>query len=570
MYEIHWPVLTIYPLILGSTLAVLYWGPYRRLSDINQIFNAGYRSPALSVMIMVVIIVAIAVFLSVQAIRISFFIKLATAFYRNGASHAALEIIGITVFGCGIACEIIVFTHLFFYLILCYRGAAHYQIPKTSEWTSKSPGVAVLIPACDEPPEALERSLGSVGRLGYPNLQILLVENSRNPDCKKIAHHLAQKYGINVVDIPNRGTKAGALNDARRFLDHSISYLMVMDADQSLQSDILTDLVPILEGDTSLAFIQTAQAYENSGESLLAFAAAQQQMLVYDCVMEGKAANDRVPCFGTNFIMRMAALDSIGGWDETNVTEDLTTSYHLHLKSWKSKYIRKIYALGLAPPSLESYWRQQKRWATGNSSLALSLISGAFKHKKRSFSVSMDYLWSSGFYLNTFFVSILSLLPTCILIAGFFFIPEFLSFRYDLSAPIWVFASLYSLYAIVLFFPLLNMSMRGYPLRNMLLVQCLTTVTSPIYLKGVKAALFDRSPVVFETSLRNRSSKCTNQKLLWWTPQTAGFIVFTATGSVFTALAISNPTNPIPWILSFWSFIHSLSLGHFFLFHLQK
>ncbi|MDY6857435.1 MAG: glycosyltransferase [Thermodesulfobacteriota bacterium] len=519
---------------------------------------------------MAVIIIAITVFLYVQIIRITFFFNLLTAIYINVASSTLVEIIGTIVLGCGIICESIVFIHLFLYLILCYQGAAGYQNKKNNDQTSNSPGVTVLIPTCDEPPESIERSLSSVQNLEYPNLRVILVENSRNYDYKKIAHQLAVKYRIDVIDIPNRGTKASALNDARPFLDQNIKYLAVFDADQLILKNLIRDLLPILEEETNLAFIQTAQAYENNNESLLAFAASQQQMLVYDCVMEGKAIKNRVPCFGTNFVMRLDALDSIGGWDETNVTEDLATSYHIHKKGWKSKYIRKIYALGLAPPSLEAYWRQQKRWATGNSSLALSLIKGVFKQDKTNFTIAIEYLWSAGFYLNTFLISFLSLLPTITLIAGFLFVPEFYLFRYHFGSPVWIFVSLYSLYILVLFFPLMNMFMRGYPLFNMLLVQSLTTITSPVYFKGVKASIFDRSPVLFETSLRKKTSQTNNRRRPWCTPQTGGLIVFTITGSFFTSLAISNPDNPIAWILSFWSFIHSLSLGHIFLFDIRN
>ena len=172
--------------------------------------------------------------------------------------------------------------------------------------------------------------------------------------------------------------------------------------------------------------------------------------------------------------------------------------------------------------------------------------------------------------MNMFFVSALTLLPTSLLIAGIFIWQDFSWFRYSLSTPIWVFASFYSFYVFVVFFPMLNMHIRGYPLRNMLLVQCLVTITNPVYLRGVTASLFSRKPVVFETSLRFRSAKNKKRGSFWLTPQIAGAVIFTTTGSVFTALAVSNPTNPILWILSFWSFIHSLSLAHFFLFYLQK
>lgn len=569
MNGIDWASFLLFPAIIGSTLYLLYKSPYKCLGDVNKVFNSSSRKPALQKILAMVLVIAVAVFAGVQAIRIPFLFRTLSFLIRNTTSHPNAEVVGALLFSSiTILFEMIVFMHFITYLVICYQGAKHYKIAIKPTKLLEPPMVSVLVPACDEPPEVLSRCLITLGKVCYPNFEILLVENSRNLAYRESSHRVAQRYGIKVVDIANRGTKAGALNDVRDLLDINTKHILVLDADQSLKDDILSELIPILESDPNLAMVQTAQAYENCLDSLISFAAAQQHMLVYDCVMEGKEARNCTPCFGTNFVMRIKALDSVGGWDETNVTEDLTTSYYLHKQGWKSRYVRKIYAMGLAPQSLEAYWRQQKRWAKGNTMLALSLIKNFFRGGKKSRSIAFDYLWSSGFYLNTFVLSLLSLAPTIALIAGYLVAPEYLSFSYGLSAPAWIFASFYLLYILVLFFPYINMSMRGYPFRNMILVQALTTITSPIYLKGVKAAIFDNRPVIFEPSAWSRSETNNPTKLLLQKPQTIGFLMFTLAGSVFTALALKNPGNPIPWILAFWSFVHSLSLGHIFLFRI--
>src|SRR5215470_4371248 len=120
----------------------------------------------------------------------------------------------------------------------------------------------------------------------------------------------------------------------RHFWGDDVQYTVVFDADQLIRDDFVTEAVALLESDPRLALVQTPQVYENCLGSLLACAAAQQQMLLYDCILEGKGVLRRAPCYGTNFVIRRQALQSVGGWDESNLTEDLTTSYNLHADGW--------------------------------------------------------------------------------------------------------------------------------------------------------------------------------------------------------------------------------------------
>ncbi len=573
MPSIEWLHLLLFPALLAGVLVVLHFRVYRNLRDVNHVFEAGHRSAALRSTLTAIMVLAVSAFGAVQIVRIPFLIRVVgdLAGGPDGRSwiHAAAALLFVGV----VICEAIALTHLLFYLYLCRKGARRDRAPRSSdssriplaspETMDEPPRVAILIPACDEPPEVLERSLGSLRNLDYPGIRCFLVENSRSKEHKRLALQLAARYNVDVFDLPNRGTKAAALNDARARLDPSITYAVVFDADQrTVKGSMLADLIPLLEEDTELAFVQTAQAYSNSEESLVTFAAAQQQMLVYDCLMEGKAERGSAPCFGTNFVIRLSALDSVDGWDEDNVTEDLSTSYRLQAQGWKSHYVRKIYANGLALPSLETYWRQQRRWASGNTSLALTLL-GRSLAGKGPFSLGIDYLFSAGFYLQLFVLSALSLAPTAALVGAFLYVPEATAFGAGLGAPSWAFGSFYAVYVLVLLFPHINMAMRGYPIRNSILVHGLTTVSAPVYMSGVREALFRRAPTQFDGSRRNPGS--TSRGPLFLAPQTWMFAVFVATGSCFCAIAIASPKNPIPWILCFWAFIHGLSVGHFFL-----
>jgi len=408
--------------------------------------------------------------------------------------------------------------------------------------------------------------------MAYANKRVILVENSRDPKRKKEALHLAGEFEhVEVFDIPNRGTKAGALNDARALLGSEVKYLLILDADQLVQDDMLTELVPMLEKQERLCLVQTAQAYENCQDSILACAISQQQMFLYDSVMEGKAVAGCAPCYGTNCVVRLSALDEVGGWDESIVTEDLATSYQFNAHGWKSTYVRKIYAKGLAPDSLRAYWRQQLRWSSGNTALVLSLLA-AFIRGKIFFSRTIrgDYLCSAGFALVTCAIMILALTPTAILALGLangtkLFFPNLILIRLK-----WVSISLYPIYFIALLFPYFNMVPRGYPVRNLILTQGLVSITSPIYLRGIMEAMWGGSKVFLGTSAESQPRRDQGVLSLLVARQAIGFYVFTAAGSFCLSMAFQHAEDPVPWILTCWFFINAVSLGHFFLFRFAE
>ena len=566
-------VYLIFPVLLWVVLVALYLGPYRHLGDVNQIFETHRRPPTLRLILSGILALAILVFLVMQPVRFAILMEIFYAAIHGKITHIDfVQIIILLVFVAGILAELVVLIHQFYYLRICKSGISEYLPPVLPPLTDRAPLVAVLIPACNEPKEIVARSLGSAVRMAYANKRVILVENSRDPRRKKDALRLAREFeNVEVFDIPNRGNKAGALNDARALLGSEVKYLLILDADQLVQGNMLTELVPMLEKQERLCLVQTAQAYENCQDSLLAYAVSQQQMLLYESVMEGKAAKGRAPCYGTNCVVRLSALDEVGGWDESNVTEDLATSYQFHAHGWISTYVRKIYAKGLAPDSLQAYWRQQLRWSSGNTALFLSLIAALIRGKSFvSRTIRGDYLCSAGFALVTFAIMILALTPTAILVLGLangmeLFFPPLILTRLK-----WASISLYPIYFIALLFPYFNMVPRGYPVRNMILTQGLVSITSPIYLRGIRQALWGGSKVFLGTSAENQVMRDQGVLSLLVAQQAVGFYVFTAAGSFCFSMAFQHPEDPVPWILTSWFFINAVSLGHFFLFRFAE
>jgi len=261
-----------------------------------------------------------------------------------------------------------------------------------------APRVACIIASFNEPPEVLEETVAAVVALDYPNKEVVLLDDSTRELNRHAAHDIAQRYGIRCVQRTNRrGFKAGAIND---FLpDTDAPFLAFFDADALPSSEFLREIVPILEDDDQLAWVQTPQFYANTSVSYTAMAAARQQNVFYEYICEGKSRSNAAFCCGTNVVFRKGALDQIGGFDERSVTEDFATSFELHRRGWKSEYLNRVYVHSLAPETLGAYFTQQSRWAFGSMGV-FGRILRAFLRNPRSLTMGQ---WSEYFLSATYY-----------------------------------------------------------------------------------------------------------------------------------------------------------------------
>jgi cellulose synthase (UDP-forming) len=499
----------------------------------------------------------IAVFLFMQWLRVQEY-QAVMSLIANPANLFSSIHYTVNVFAVALVllCELIVVAQWMIYLKTAWVGAMRYHLNEKLPLPEQAPPVLVLVPSCNEDPTILRRSLSSVRLLRYPNVRIVLVENSRTESYKAQSVMLAERYGVEVLHVVNRGHKAGALNDALKAIGSGFKYVAVVDADQRIAPAFLEDLVPLLEADSRLAFAQAPQLYENAEATWLTRAAAQQETLLYDTIQEGKSVNGRALCCGTHFLMRREALDDVGGWDESSLSEDLATSFRLHWLGWRSVYVRRSYGAGLGPLNLPAYWKQQQRWAEGNTTVFRRVLATLFTSKpsRQKLAVAIDYLWSSGFYITTLTLACLATAPMLMLLEA--------QISSAPSTQGWIYLSVYPLYAAVMLFPYVHMRLRGYPVRNLLQVQGLLAITMPTYVTCVLKGLL-RNRTFFEIAPKS----ILDRKLLWWrSGQTYLFLLLMVTGSLLTKAVFTHWWSPPVWIAIFWTLIYSVSLGHFFIY----
>lgn len=351
---------------------------------------------------------------------------------------------------------------------------------KTEPLRGEKPLVAILVAARHEPKEVLESTFITLKNMNYSNKHLYFLDDSSEEKYKREAEELCKAYGFSLFRRSDRhGAKAGIINDCLKTLAED--YIVIFDADQNPMPEFLNALVPIMERDKKLAFIQTPQFYSNIESSRVARGSAFQQAVFYEYICEGKGSGGAMFCCGTNVIFRRKALAEVGGLDEATVTEDFATSIKFHVKGWESLYYNHVSAFGMGPEDLEGYFKQQFRWATGTISVLKKI---SWRLLTRPFSLSWlqwwEYFLSGSYYLIGIAFFILMICPVAYLlfkVPSFFVKPEiyFLAFvpYFALSVSVFYFI----------------MERRNYSMKDLFLGQLLASSTFSVYMRGAVAAL---------------------------------------------------------------------------------
>ncbi len=350
---------------------------------------------------------------------------------------------------------------------------------KITDWTA-APSVAILVPARHEPYDVLERTFLCLKNLDYPNKIIYLLDDSSEARYNREAEELATTYGIRIFRRAKRhGAKAGIINDIVKTLD--TKYLVVFDADQNPMPGFLKNLVPIMEADPKLAFVQTPQFYTNTESSSIVKGANIQHCMFYEFICEGKSAANAMIFCGTNAILRLEAIRAVGGLDEGSVTEDFATTIDWHLAGWKSLYNGQVGTFGAGPEALDVYLKQQWRWSRGNIGVLFKVIRCFIRHP---FGLTVRQWWehfaTGSYYIIGLAYSILMLCPITQI---FFNLPVF-----NMNALMYVsLFTPYFLLSLTIFF--LSMYRRNYRFGDLLLGILLSFICFPVYVKALAAAL---------------------------------------------------------------------------------
>lgn len=228
------------------------------------------------------------------------------------------------------------------------------------------PKISVHLAICNEPPEMVIRTIQGVLEQRYGNFELIVVDNN-TVDRKlwspvaEFCNNLEKVRFFHLERWPFY--KSGALNFARKVTDVRAEFIFVLDADYILTIDALHLAASNIVTD-QIALVQFPQAYRCESPRHIPILGEFDYFFDFFC----SKANS---CYGalatgTLSLIRIEALDNVGGWPVNSITEDAELGARLQGEGYDIKYVDRVIGKGIAPIHQANFIKQRKRWIFGN------------------------------------------------------------------------------------------------------------------------------------------------------------------------------------------------------------
>ena len=279
-----------------------------------------------------------------------------------------------------------------------------------------APVVDVFIPSYNESIDIVAPTLAAAKRMTYPaaKLNVFLLDDGGtdeklySDDASVAARAQNRRQSLQAMCVElgvrylaredNRHAKAGNLNNG---LAHSEGDLVaVFDADHVPAQEFLTETVGYFGGDEKLFLVQTPHFFLNPDpieRNLSAAHMPAESEMFYSVVQKGLDKWNAAFFCGSAALLRRQALEQIGGFHGSSITEDAESALELHSRGWNSLYVDRPMIAGLQPETFESFIGQRSRWCRGM--LQILLMKNPLFNRGLSWAQRLCYLSSSMFWL---------------------------------------------------------------------------------------------------------------------------------------------------------------------------
>lgn len=272
--------------------------------------------------------------------------------------------------------------------------------------------VDILLSTCNEPFHVIATTMRAVARIEWKGpLKVHVLDDGPSDEVRDLAASLGFTYLSRPRSgVPRDDAKGGNLNFG--FRQGTGELVLVLDADQVPHPDIVTRMAGYMKF-PRVAFVQSKQDYITYEDDPF----YNRSLVFYEAVELGMDNSDCAVSAGTGVLYRRAALEEIGGFVTWNIVEDLTTSYELHSRGWRSFYFPYALSRGLAPTSIWGVYQQRGQWAL--DTMRLFFWDNPFLKKGLTFPRRLHYATVAESYIfSAFMLPFFFLLPLWTYLTG--------------------------------------------------------------------------------------------------------------------------------------------------------
>lgn len=253
------------------------------------------------------------------------------------------------------------------------------------------PFVSILVP-CHNEHEVIEKTALNILNLNYNDFEIILIDDRSDDDTAQIIEKLAKEYSkIKALIRPKDAVagKSAVLNDAMKQAKGEA--ILVFDADAKIEPDFLDKMLPKLEP-ADVGAVQAQKVIINAKQNFLTQCQYNEYILDTHLQTGRDAVRGAVELRGNGELIKRQALNSINGWNEATIVDDLDMSTRLHVKGWDIRFCpeARVYEEGVI--DFYALIRQRRRWVEGSIRRYLEYAWDVFTSKDMSLRVGFDLI----------------------------------------------------------------------------------------------------------------------------------------------------------------------------------
>lgn len=250
------------------------------------------------------------------------------------------------------------------------RANKRRRTPKPDE--ERLPTVSILVPVKNEE-KVVGRLLRVLVDMDYPEQkkEIIVIDDDSKDKTVEICRGYVERYPnlIRLVLKPTSNRKASALNYGLRYAKGEI--VATFDADNVPEPDALIRAAEYFE-DPSTAAVQGRICSINADQNRLTKFISYEEAVRYEVYMRGKDSLGLfVDLAGTCQFIRRSVLETVGGWDEESLCEDMEMSFRLTENDCNIRYASEIRSWQENPANVTQLIRQRTRWYRGSMEVGL-------------------------------------------------------------------------------------------------------------------------------------------------------------------------------------------------------
>ncbi len=316
----------------------------------------------------------------------------------------------------------IAFYFFFLFLLIYLQNKEElFYYPKAKKQYSLS----IVVPCYNEEKD-IGGTIESLLNIGYKGLKkIIVVDDYSTDNSYKIMREYARKYSkVMAVQTPkNTGNAAGAKNYGAKFVKTEL--IGFTDADSYPEKKSVNKMMGFFN-DSQVGAVTSTVLVKNRDKFIEKLQAIEYKVIKFSRkLLEFIDSIYVTP--GPLAIYRRKTFESVGKFDEKNLTEDIEITWNLQMHNWKVRMCVPSRVYSVAPSKIKDWLKQRNRWNMGG-------LQTIFKYKKQA----LKGQGMLGVFILPFFVLSWLMGLFGIFILGYRLMREiiinFLSTKYSLGA----------------------------------------------------------------------------------------------------------------------------------------